>query len=252
MKKIDDSEKLIAETYDINPKTGKFIKVDINDGSIDWGNVDSPICRLFCYYYTLNNSPSFHNAAESYRKCGKKFKKNSDFTKNAHILRKRHPEIDEFIKNYSEKQIKVDISNAADAIRRMKILQATYDPKEFFESIEIDSEKGVYTTLQPKSIEEIPDELAIACIENIDFKGGVGKPVFVLASKTKAQDDILKMDEKQKLAESSGSDGYNVQTTAEIIKGKMTVQTTIISGNQDLADKADCITANKIEIPEEE
>lgn len=71
----DTHEKLIAETYKINPKTGKFIKVDINDGSIDWGDVEKPICRLFCYYYTLNNAPSFHNAAESYRKCGKKFKK---------------------------------------------------------------------------------------------------------------------------------------------------------------------------------
>lgn len=253
IKNNDDAhEKLIAETYEINPKTGKFIKVDINDGSIDWGDVKKPLCRLFCYYYTLNNSPSFHNAAESYRKCGKKFKKNSDFAKNALSFRKNNPEIDVFIKNYEENQIKSDISNAADAIRRMKIIQATYNPKDLFESVDIDTEKGSFTTSQIKNLEDIPDELAIACIENIDFKGGVGKPVFVLASKSKAQDDILKMDEKQRLADSASTDGYNVQTTAEIIKGKMTVQTTIIAGNQELAEQSDCVTVNKKEIPEEE
>ncbi len=245
-------EKLIAELYEVNPKTGKFFKVDINDGSIDWGDVKKPLCRLFCYYYTLNNAPSFHNAAESYRKCGKKFKKSQDYAQNALSFRRNNPEIDVFIKNYEENQIKSEISTAADAVRRMKVIQATYNPKDLFESVEIDTEKGSFTTSQIKNLEDIPDDLAVAVIENIDFKGGVGKPVFVLASKSKAQDDILKMDEKQRLADSAGSDGYNVQTTAEIIKGKMTVQTTIIAGNQELAEQADCVTVSKAEIPEED
>lgn len=250
----NETEKLIAETYEINPKTGKFVKVDLNDGSIDWGDVKSPICRLFCYYYTLNNAPSFHNAAESYRKCGKKFKKNSDFTKNAHSLRKKHPEIDEFIKKYESSQIKVDISNAADMVRRMKIIQATYNPKDFFETAKIENENGRQHLLQTKDIEDIPDELAIACIESIDYKGSMGKPTFTFVSKTKAQDDILKMDEKQRLADSATTDGYNVQTTAEIIKGKMTVQTTVINRNEMLAESAgmDCISAAKSDTPEED
>lgn len=248
----DTHVKLIAELYDKDPKTDKFLKVDINDGSIDWGDVKKPLCRLFCYYYTLNNAPSYHNAAESYRKCGKKFKKSKDYAQNAHFFRKNNPEIDVFIKNYEENQIKSDISSAADAIRRMKIIQATYNPKDLFESVEFNTEKGSFTTSQIKNLEDIPNDLAVAVIENIDFKGGVGKPVFILASKTKAQDDILKMDEKQKLADSASTDGYNVQTTAEIIKGKMTVQTTIIAGNQELAEQADCISTSSSDIPEED
>lgn len=228
-------KKIIAVLDDKNPKTGKNLKLDISD-AYDWTSLgDNDRHILFVYFYTLVGSASYHNAAESYRKAGYKGKNSQIIAKSANILRKKYPEIDKKIAEIEENTIKSDLKDAKNAIIQMKMLQATYDPMDFIESVERSTESGEKYTLQvPKILEDIPKELRIACIKNIDYKSGAGKEVYELADKEKAQAEILALDEKIN-SEKQGND-FDIETTIDVIKGKLEVKTTVISNNAEIAE----------------
>lgn len=233
-------KEIIAILYETNPKTGKPIEVDINDGSVDFGKVRDERARLFCYFYTLYGAPSYHNASESYKKTGVKCKNSQSLAKTAYDFRKKHPEIEDFITNFEEKQIKTDLKEAKNAILRMKLKQATMNPKKFLENKTRRTRDGdEYTCLDLKDINEISDEDAITYINKIDMKGSEGKVVYELIDKAKVQNEIIALAEKE--SQSGSSDGMEVETTAEIIKGNLQLKTKIIQNNKKIDDSTDYV-----------
>lgn len=250
-------KEIIAILYETNPKTGKPIEVNINDGSIDFGKVRDERARLFCYFYTLYGAPSYHNASESYKKTGVKCKNSQSLAKTAYDFRKKHPEIEEFIADFEEKQIKTDLKEAKNAILRIKLKQATMNPKKFLENKTRRTRDGdEYTCLDLKDINEISDEDAITYINRIDMKGSEGKVVYELIDKAKVQNEIIALAEKEK--QSGGSDGMEVETTAEIIKGNLQLKTKIIQNNKKIDDSTDYVQGARangntdLESPEED
>lgn len=231
---------IIAILYETNPRTGKPLEVNINDGSIDFGKVKDEKARLFCYFYTLYGTPSYHNASESYRKTGTKCKNSQSLAKTAYEFRKKHPEIEEFITNFEEKQIKTDIKEAKNAILRMKLKQAMMNPKNFLENKKRRTKDGdEYTTLDLKDIDDISDEDAITYINKIDMKGSDGKIVYELIDKAKIQNEIIALADKDNNGDSS--DGMEIETTAEIIKGNLQLKTKIIQNNKKIGDSIDYV-----------
>lgn len=229
---------IIAILYETNPKTGKPIEVDINDGSVDFGKVRDERARLFCYFYTLYGAPSYHNASESYKKTGVKCKNSQSLAKTAYNFRKKHPEIEEFITNFEEKQIKADLKEAKNAILRMKLKQAMMNPKNFLENKTRRTRDGdEYTCLDLKDINDISDEDAITYINKIDMKGS--EAVYELIDKAKVQNEIIALAEKE--SQGGASDGMEVETTAEIIKGNLQLKTKIIRDNKKIDDSTDYV-----------
>lgn len=244
-------EPIYAYLDEINPKTGKPIKIDINDGSIDFMGVRLPRHKLFCYYYTLFPSSTYHKGAESCRKAGYRPKYNKSLTQYAYSLRKRHPEIEEFIKKYEEKTIKADLIEAKNVILRRKLQQLNLNLKDFYETRKSVNEDGhEYEYIAIKNLEDISDEAAITYIQNIDFKGSMGKPVYNLVDPNKIANELLQLVEKETAAKND--EGYNVETTAEIIKGRLTVQTKIITANEEMAKSADFLSQKNDDLPEQD
>lgn len=238
------NKEIIALLYEINSKTGKPVEVNINDGSIDFGKVKDERAILFCYFYTLYGAPSYHNAAESYKKTGVKCKNSQSLAMTAYTFRKKHPEIDEFISEFEEKHIKTYLKEAKNAILQMKLQQAMMNPKKFLQNKVRTTEDGTeYTYLDQKDIDDISDEDAITYIRKIDMKGNQGKVFYELFDKATVQNEIIALADKENAGEES--DGMEIETTAEIIKGNLQVKTKIIQNNQKISDSTDYVQSAK-------
>ena len=164
-------------------------------------------------------------------------------------FRQKHPEITQFISDFEENIIKVNLKEARNAVLQMKMKQAFMNPKQFLQTKTINTKDGLsFQVLDIKNIEDISDEDAITYLSGFQAVGREGRIVYLPIDKQKVQSEILALTKP----EGDDKDGMEIETTAEIIKGNLQVKTKVIKSNSDIAELSDLRTENTAERAEED
>jgi hypothetical protein len=88
---------------------------------------------------------------------------------------------------------------------------------------EIETKYGVTTRekLKWKPKDEL-DEMQRQCVDTGDVKGQFGTPVYILADKEKALDDIIK--EEKEYLKATGDEGQDIEELKEVIIERVTIR----------------------------
>ena len=75
------------------------------------------------------------------------------------------------------------------------------------------------------------------CIDGIDFVGQRAIPNYKLPNRNAEENKLIELYEK--MNGEDNKDGYEVETTAEIIKGNLQVKTKVIKSNSEITELSD-------------
>ncbi|MGL4981691.1 MAG: hypothetical protein ACRC4W_02325 [Treponemataceae bacterium] len=201
--------------------------------SYDWGKEKlNNMQKLFIFWYTYPGGDCYHKLARAARKAGYSDKtasqKSYDFLKNEAISKK--------IKEFDDSYVKTGISDAYHRIIKRKIARVDFNTTDFYnfnEFIDDNGNKKVFVSIKkPDELEEYQK----ICIDAIDFQGQNSIPNYKLPNRKQEEDTII--DLYDKINGIKNSDDYDVESTAEIIKGKLSLTTKIIKKNEKIAQKA--------------
>lgn len=205
--------------------------IGIDLDSFDWGND----CKLsekqkyFCIWYTCPGK-TYHNAYQSAVKAG--YTKNSA-TVSAAAMRKR-ADIAAFIKKFDAMYVKESLDDFYHNAMFDKITRATFDVADFYEIktyMDKDGNEREYLSIKAPS-DLTPEQRK--CIDGIKINNN-GTPSYEFASKTHETEFLMKM--KEKLDGDGGDDdSFQVETTAEIIKGNLQVKTKVLRANAEITE----------------
>lgn len=201
--------------------------VTLDDGSVidltsyDWKDVRlSRMQKLFIFWFTYPGSPAFHESAKAARKAGYSEKS----ARSSGYALRQNPEILSLIQEF-DARFQSSIDDAYKRIIRRKIVRAEFDAASFYR---FSDEGDVFL----KNPDELTEEQKL-CIDGIDFAGQKSIPNYKLPNRTAEENALIALYEKAHGQENK--DGYEVETTAEIIKGNLQVKTKVMSINAETA-----------------
>jgi len=218
------TEKKIPE-FDIKTpleldKIGKFSKLKPNE-------------QKFVVYLTTPGSPTENNVSQSLIRAGYA---RTTADRNGYAIRYR-PDIDEVITEIQQKILMPRLNAAFNYAMSMYINALTADPAEEMEITEFYDSDGNKREIQTiKHLEDLSTEQR-SYINGIKYEGGKGVPSFDKISKQEATKMLLAMKkETENALKDNNTDGYEVETTAEIIKGNLQVKTKVMKKNSEIAE----------------
>jgi Phage terminase, small subunit len=224
--------------------SGDVIDLD----SIDWGDAKlTPMRKRFIVWFTFPGSSSYMRPTESAVKAG--YSKNQA-NKAAYSLR-HDPEVAKVIRRVVENTVKTDLEEEYHRIFRMKQYRVHYDIKDYFKKVMVTDPdtKQQYQKEVLKDLDELTDEERQA-VDSVDYRSQRGLKVYIMANREKAMDDLVSM--YQKTFGDKGEEGFDVETTAEIIKDKLSVKTTVRKKKDMTAEAAAGFLEAPRVLPEEE
>lgn len=202
--------------------------------------------KLFLFWYTYPASSTYHDKTKSARKAGYAKIRSSQTGYELAKSTKLAP----IIAKIENETVKTGVEDAFHRIIKRKIARAEFDGLSFYNIREYtDREGNPYTRVSVKKPEELTEEQRL-CIDGIDFVGNMSIPNFRLPNRTTEENKIIEL-YKDLTGEKKNGDEFEVETTAEIIKGNLQVKTKVIKKNEELAELAD-LKSNSIDRTEED
>lgn len=221
-------------------KTKEAFTVTLDDKSVidldsfDYGVRLTQREKLFVFWYTYpGNNSAYHNMAAAARKAGY-----SQKTAKETGYRLRHSEkLSPIIAKFDQDVVKTSLDDAYHRILQRKIARADFNGLDFYNVSEFTDDEGrTYKNVTIKDPSEFTEDQKM-CIDGIDFKGQRGIPYYMLPNRTAEENKLIELYEK-----ANGEDqkeGYEVETTAEIIKGNLQLKTKVIKNNAEIAELSD-------------
>ena len=231
----------------LEPANVEAANMEIDLNSFDWGED----CKLnekqkfFVVWFTYPGR-TYHNAKQSAIKAG--------YTeKTAHVWStslRRNPEISSYIKKFDDMYVRESLDDFYHKAIEDKIVRATFDVNDFHEVKTYTDKDG--NTREYLSIRD-PSELTLEqrkCIDGIKINNN-GVPSYEFANRTHEVEFLMKFKERLD-GDGKEDDSFQVETTAEIIKGNLQVKTKVIKNNRETAELSELTTDSAKEREEED
>ena len=219
------------ETFSITLDDGSLIDLD----SFDWGDVKlTQREKLFIFWFTYPNSKAHHKQTISARKAGYAIK---GANQKGYELR-TSPKIAEVIARIEKPLVKTRVDDAYNKIIDRKINRLNCNKVDFYKFEEVTTEDGnTYTRVELKTPDELTEEQKL-CIDGVEYSGQRSIPNYKFVDTGKDERDIIEL-HRELNGENDDKDGYEVETTAEIIKGNLQVKTKVMKKNAEISELAD-------------
>ena len=187
------------ETFSVTLEDGSVIDLD----SFDYGETKlTQKEKLFILWYTYPASSSYHDSAKSARKAG-----------------------------YSQKNARMSGYNLR---HNPKIARSEFQGLDFYNIENHIAENGkIHTSVTIKKPEELTEEQKL-CIDGLEFVGQHSIPNYKLPNRTAEENKLIELYEK--INGEGNKEGYEVETTAEIIKGNLQVKTRVVKANSEITE----------------
>ena len=203
---------------------------------IDWKDKTlSNKQKLFVFFYCYPFDNAVHgNGAGSARKAG--FSEKTAKIKAATLLKdeKIISEIANFKGQISEKLTKINLKNEISNFIAAKIKRTKINVTDYYTTTERELDDGeTYTFATAKKIDELTDEQK-AQILDVEFVGAKGILHYKLPNKAEAENELIKL-YRDITSNDSDNNGFEVETTSEIIKGNLQVKTKVMKRNEEIA-----------------
>ena len=215
------------DTFSVTLEDGSVIDLD----SFDYGDVKlTQKEKLFILWYTYPASSSYHDSAKSARKAGYS-QKNARMS--GYNLR-HNPKIAPLIAQFDKDVVKTGIEDAYHRIIQRKIARSEFKGLDFY-NIEnhIAGNGKIHTIVTVKQPEELTEEQKL-CIDGIEFVGQHSIPNYKLPNRTAEENKLIELYEK--INGEGNKEGFEVETTAEIIKGNLQVKTRVVKANSEITE----------------
>lgn len=215
------------DTFSVTLEDGSVIDLD----SFDYGETKlTQKEKLFILWYTYPQSNSYHDSAKSARKAGYS-QKNARMS--GYNLR-HNPKIAPLIAKFDKDVVKTGIEEAYHRIIQRKIARSEFRGLDFYDVENYTAENGkIYTSVTIKEPENLTEEQKL-CIDGIEFVGQRSIPNYKLPNRTAEENKLIELYEK--INGEGNKEGYEVETTAEIIKGNLQVKTKIVKANSEITE----------------
>ena len=215
------------DTFSVTLEDGSVIDLD----SFDYGDVKlTQKEKLFILWYTYPASSAYHDSAKSARKAGYS-QKNARMS--GYNLR-HNPKIAPLIAQFDKDVVKTGIEDAYHRIIQRKIARSEFQGLDFYNIENHIAENGkIHTSVTIKKPEELTEEQKL-CIDGLEFVGQQSIPNYKLPNRTAEENKLIELYEK--INGEGNKEGYEVETTAEIIKGNLQVKTKLIRANAEITE----------------
>ena len=215
------------DTFSVTLEDGSVIDLD----SFDYGDVKlTQKEKLFILWYTYPASSSYHDSAKSARKAGYS-QKNARMS--GYNLR-HNPKIAPLIAQFDKDVVKTGIEDAYHRIIQRKIARSEFQGLDFYNIENHIAENGkIHTSVTIKKPEELTEEQKL-CIDGVEFVGQRSIPNYKLPNRTAEENKLIELYEK--INGEGNKEGFEVETTAEIIKGNLQVKTKLIRANAEITE----------------
>ena len=231
----------------LEPANVESANMEIDLNSFDWGED----CKLnekqkfFVVWFTYPGR-TYHNAKQSAIKAG--------YTeKTAHVWStslRRNPEISSYIKKFDDMYVRESLDDFYHKAIEDKIVRATFDVNDFHEvKTYTDKDGNAREYLSIKDPSELTSEQR-KCIDGIKINNN-GTPSYEFANRTHEVEVLMKLKERLD-GDGKEDDSFQVETTAEIIKGNLQVKTKVIKNNRETAELSELTTDSAKEREEED
>ena len=215
------------ETFSVTLEDGSVIDLD----SFDYGETKlTQKEKLFILWYTYPASSSYHDSAKSARKAGYS-QKNARMS--GYNLR-HNPKIAPLIAQFDKDVVKTGIEDAYHRIIQRKIARSEFQGLDFYNIENHIAENGkIHTTVTIKKPEELTEEQKL-CIDGVEIVGQRSIPNYKIPNRTAEENKLIELYEK--INGEGNKEGYEVETTAEIIKGNLQVKTRVVKANSEITE----------------
>lgn len=205
---------------------------------------------FYCYQYI--NEGKF-NLTDAARKAGYKDSKTLKIAAQNLI---KNPKIYKEIKNIqsqiTENLTKINLKNEIISIIERKKERALFNPVDLYDIEMAQTEEGItFVKGNAKPTSELTDKQK-RMILGVKFEGQKGIINYITPDKVKEENDLINIYRTLFDKQEDTSDGMEIETTAEIIKGNLQVKTKVIKNNSDIAELSDLRTENTAERAEED
>lgn len=198
--------------------------------------------RLFIFYYTYPFDNSARgNGAKAAKLAG--YTKKQAQSKRVAVQVLQNPEIQREMSAFSLQitkiSTKINLETAVNAFIADKIKRTSVNPLDYYTFEERESDTGyTYTVAIPK----LPTNLTEAQkkqILDVEYVGAKGLLHYKLPDRIATENEVIKLWRDLGGGAENDKDAFEVETTAEIIKGNLTMKTRVMSANKALSDLSD-------------
>ena len=227
--------------------------IDIN-AEFAWAeNLESNQKRFVVFYcYQLVNEGKI-NLTDAARKAGYKDSKTLKITaQNLFKNPKIYKEVKNIQSQIAEKLTKTNLKNEIIGIIERKKERALFNPVDLYDIELAQTEDGItFVKGNAKPTNELTEKQK-RMILGVKFEGQRGIVNYITPDKVKEENDLINIYRTLFDKQEDNSDGMEIETTAEIIKGSLQVKTKVIKSNSDIAELSDLRTENTAERAEED
>ncbi len=225
--------------------TPLFCKIDddkIIDGNIfKWAENLPDNQRRFVIFYVFQffNSGKY-NATDAARKAGYKDSKTLKHQAQ-HLMEneKVYREIRNIQSQVAEKYTKVDLKNEIMRIIERKKERAQFNPIEVYDIEETTTAEGVkYIRGDVKPKSELTEKQK-RMIMGVKFEGQRGIVNYITPDITKEENDLINIYGKLFDKKDESGNDFDIETTAEIIKGNLQVKTKVMRANAEIVRESE-------------
>jgi hypothetical protein len=203
--------------------------------------------KRFVFYYTFPGTDAFQCMARAAARAGYK-----DAAAAGYKLRSK-PNVAAAIKHVMDSKVKIDLEEEYHKIIELKKRRIHYDIGEYVEKREKhlrDKEGSIIATVEVeelKDLEELTPEQRQA-IDGMDYKGTQGIRIYNFADRDRAMADVINL--YNKINGTVYENAYDVELTAEIIKGKLSVKLGARKKKEEIGKTAGFVQAGEKRIEE--
>lgn len=235
------------------PKQNETFSVMLEDKSVidldsyDWGEVKlTQKEKLFIFWFTFPETKVYKNATQSAIKAG--FSKKSATMQGYQLT--HNPKIAPIIAKFDKDIVKTNIEEAFHRILKRKIIRAEYNGLDFHNYEEVETDDGyTYLKVTLKKPEELTEEQKL-CVDGVEYVGQRSIPNYKLPNRTTEENKIIELYEK--LNTDNAKDDFEVETTAEIIKGNLQVKTKVMRKNAEITELSELKNNDNVAREEED
>lgn len=211
------------------PTPADFAAIGLGDGF-------TPKEKKFIFYYTMPG-PDFMNQTRAAAKAG--YTKKNAFIVGYQIRRK--PDVDAAIKNILNSRVSVDIEEQYQEALKMMRSRFNFNLADYTKqkTITIKAGKDEYKDIKVEGFKDLseltPEQLK--AVDGIDYRGVNGTRVLVMADRMKTLADIINM--RNKINGLTDNNDFDVEATADIIKGQLSMKVSARKAKEELSRSAD-------------
>jgi len=204
--------------------------------AIGLGDTFTPKEKKFIFYYTMPG-PDFMNQTKAAVKAG--YAKKNAFIAGYNVRRK--PDIDAAIKNILNSRVSVDIEEQYQEALKIMRSRAFFNLADYTKqkTITIKIGKDDYKDIEVEAFKDLseltPEQLR--AVDGIDYRGVNGSRVLVMADRMKTLIDVINI--RNKINGLTDNNDFDVEATADIIKGQLSLKLTARKAKEELSRSAD-------------